>query len=488
MLVRALGIATLLAFAVWMPFGYGYVEDDAFIHLEFARSVSEGRGFAFNGLTTYGDTSPLWVLLLAAVHSFGFGWVFTAKACCAAGLGVALAAVWKVGTELGSYVDHRAAHFQWLAAAALVLIASSPYFILWSFSGMESVTALGTSLWTLWCACSREPFSRARLLCGIALSAIGPVLRPELMLLSVATAPFFLAQAWKLAGAKGVPSKIVVAALVGFALLLPTALWVGYAAHTFGSITPNTNAAKRLLGGTGQAAARLISVYGVGFASTLLVAPVLGVRLRRLAVPPLVWALSLWPLTCAAFYVLDHTAVQTRYCLLSMPCLGLAVLWALWETGGPKAVRGFSLISLAVACAMFVMMVRPHVLNKARLVETVRQAAVFIRNELPPDAPLAIYSIGEVAFESRHPVIDLGGITRLGVLPFLGDVQASVNWARGQGARFYAGGDAPFQGSVRIYSFQEPFVGWSFRPGAYDEATTTGIYTLEQGESAWPAR
>ena len=29
-------------------FSRGYWEDDAWIHLEFARSVSQGRGFAFN--------------------------------------------------------------------------------------------------------------------------------------------------------------------------------------------------------------------------------------------------------------------------------------------------------------------------------------------------------------------------------------------------------------------------------------------------------
>lgn len=53
----------------WFIYGYSYWEDDAFIHLEFARSVAEGRGFAFDGLVTYGDTSPLWVLLLAGAHA-----------------------------------------------------------------------------------------------------------------------------------------------------------------------------------------------------------------------------------------------------------------------------------------------------------------------------------------------------------------------------------------------------------------------------------
>ena len=53
---------------VWLIHGWHYWEDDAFIHLEFARSVSRGQGFSFNGHVVNGDTSPLWVYLLVAFH------------------------------------------------------------------------------------------------------------------------------------------------------------------------------------------------------------------------------------------------------------------------------------------------------------------------------------------------------------------------------------------------------------------------------------
>jgi len=58
--------AALVAAAIsWFVFCYGYIEDDAFIHLEFARSLAGGQGFAFNGHVVYGDTAPLWVFILA---------------------------------------------------------------------------------------------------------------------------------------------------------------------------------------------------------------------------------------------------------------------------------------------------------------------------------------------------------------------------------------------------------------------------------------
>ena len=49
---------------LWFMHARGYWEDDAWIHLEFARSLSRGHGFEFNGQVVYGDTSPLWVWLL----------------------------------------------------------------------------------------------------------------------------------------------------------------------------------------------------------------------------------------------------------------------------------------------------------------------------------------------------------------------------------------------------------------------------------------
>ena len=50
---------TLLWCLYWFVHSWHYWEDDAFIHLEFARSLAAGRGFAFNGRVVAGDTAPL---------------------------------------------------------------------------------------------------------------------------------------------------------------------------------------------------------------------------------------------------------------------------------------------------------------------------------------------------------------------------------------------------------------------------------------------
>jgi len=69
------GIA-LLAFFVWRDLALtggrlGVPLDDAWIHFQFARNISAGRGFSFNpGVPTPGSTAPLWTLFLAAIGLF----------------------------------------------------------------------------------------------------------------------------------------------------------------------------------------------------------------------------------------------------------------------------------------------------------------------------------------------------------------------------------------------------------------------------------
>jgi hypothetical protein len=458
------------AFA-WLVFSYGYVEDDAFIHLEFARSLADGRGFSFNGQLVGGDTAPLWVVLLAAIHSIGIGWIAAAKVACGAGVVVSLTGVWRVAADISGIQPRKA----YLAPAAVLLTAVNPYFVHWSFSGMEAVTALGVSLWAIWAVFSPSPLSFRRLALGAALLSMAPLLRPELLLLSSVAGSVLLYRAWRLAAPSG--KGIFAIVLLAGIMALPTILWSAYAFESFGSIMPNTNAAKR--GGTFVAvAAKLASVYIVGFAGTLAVAPFVAKRLLRPAVPIAIWALLLWPAICAVFYLADHTAVQTRYCLLSMPSLTIAVLWLLEESARPFWAWGIATVMAIIGLGTVAAIVFPHVSNKVELVNTVSSAVAFIREKLPADAPIAVYGIGQVAFESRHPIIDIGGITRPGVLPYLGDAAATLRWAKSQGAKYYIGGELPEAGAVRLFSYRMPFLGWTFRHSSYGTAGETGIYRL----------
>src|SRR5439155_919435 len=58
----------------------GFPLDDSWIHLQFARNLAEGAGFAYNpGVPVAGSTAPLWTLLLGAAVRVGGARLLVAK-------------------------------------------------------------------------------------------------------------------------------------------------------------------------------------------------------------------------------------------------------------------------------------------------------------------------------------------------------------------------------------------------------------------------
>jgi hypothetical protein len=143
------------------------------------------------------------------------------------------------------------------------------------------------------------------------------------------------------------------------------------------------------------------------------------------------------------------------------------------------AYRGSFAVALIAAVAVSASTTWPLVRNKGIQTQQLMKLCSFVRNDLPPDAPLAIYSIGEVAFESQHPLIDIGGITRPGVLPYMnGEPDGVPRWARMQGARYYDSGYPPEPGAVLVYSISIPNIGWSFSPKYYSGTEIVRIWRL----------
>ncbi len=70
--------------------------DDSWIHMQFARNLAEGRGFAYNpGVPVSGSTAPLWTLALGGAFTVFGPHPVLAKAL---GLGLALATAWLTGS------------------------------------------------------------------------------------------------------------------------------------------------------------------------------------------------------------------------------------------------------------------------------------------------------------------------------------------------------------------------------------------------------
>jgi hypothetical protein len=465
-----LGVLTV----VWLVFSYGYVEDDAFIHLEFARSVAEGHGFAFNGLVTNGDTAPLWVLILVAFHTIGLDWIECAKLACGLGLVSTVLAILRLAHDLAG----DGVRAQRLGVGAVAVTILNPYFVHWSFSGMESVTALGVSLWAIRATFVSAPSWRNSLV-GAALLGIGPLLRPELLLLAGIGGPVVLWRYKELTQQESVSYRLSRLGLLAGIMALPLVIWCVYAQITFGSPIPNTNMAKRG-GSLAEIAPRLASVYAAGFPIVLGLFPLVAAArlLRGKYVPPVVWILAIWPLICVAFYLADHTLVQTRYCLLSMPCLGIATLWLIEDEERPVLMNAAAVAMVLVSLVTVWLTVVPHVANKKEGVRLFAELGTYIHDHVPQDAPVAVYAIGELAFKSRHPLVDTGGITRPGVIPYLSDPKATLLWAKRNGAQYFIGGEAPEAGAVQVFSTSMPFFGWTFSRARYRTTEPFAVYKL----------
>jgi hypothetical protein len=498
-----LAIATLWCI-YWFVHAWHYWEDDAYIHLEFARSLAAGQGFAFNGHVVAGDTSPFWVFLLAGMHALIPNWLVAGKVLTILGAAFGLSGIYAFARRLTS---------SWAAfpnatifpSAIVLLVVVNPYSCYWIFSGMEPIAAAGLACFAVLAATQDVPTS-STFYTGCILAGIAPLLRPEMIFLTALVALPLIGQFRRLAR----PTAIrFVAGLILIAG--PVALWSIYSLHAFGHVLPNTNAAKRA-NPEDSVVRHLLSIYSLGLplivgglvagiiyvlsrpsatlrslrnALTLTFAPSASARQPSRSLPLAGWIFILWPAFSAIFYVANHTYVQTRYILVTAPGLTVVILVVAFAASR-RAGRVIYLTTLLAAAVVSLAIVRPFITNKGIDCDQTTDMALFIRNQLPPDAPVAMYAIGQIAFISQHPIIDTGGITRPDALRYLTASPVSqAHWAQTQGAKYYIG-MKPQPDAVAAFTIHLKFIGWTLNTSRYNEAYPVAIWKLAPTPSTPP--
>lgn len=462
-------VALLLSFsalwaALWFFHALHYWEDDAYIHLEFARSLTRGLGFSFNGQIVYGDTSPLWVYLLIGMHALIADWFKAGKVLAACGV---------VFAGAGAYfLSYRLTANRVFAATMVAVFVLNPFFAYWSFSGMETITAAGAALWGAYFISDRET-TASSFLGGCLIVGVGPILRPEMAFFSAILAVIVLVRFSRM----GAAFRRKLALFVPGLLLAagPTLVWSLYALRTFGLLVPNTNAAKRALPHD-SVTTRLVNLYAISFPLLLLGAVALAVyliyrRVRKagtasapvLRIPVAGWVFLIWTCITSVFYVLNHTYVQTRYVFVSASgfvVIALAIIYLNF----PRLWRPAALLTAVPALLVSLVATWPLVQAKAELDEDTVTISQWIKENLPANDPIAMYAIGEIVFRSGHGVIDTGGITRPGVIPYMGNGPATVEWARHEGAVYYVAPAPPVPGAVQVYGMVLPDTTWNLNP------------------------
>ena len=497
----------LLAFVaawcvLWFVHALGYWEDDAWIHLEFARSVAAGQGFSFNGHIVYGDTSPLWVWLLVAFHALLPSWMGAGKTLAAFACIFALSGAWRFARELTRELPGEVSRL--FAAASLAVLVANPYFAYWAFSGMEALAAAGLVCWGLVVVLPAR-IGPLRFLLGALIAGVAPLLRPEMSFFTVGLGLVLLLRWWTMRSARSFSAAAAVGLLLlGLALAAgPFLGWAVYAVHTFGTVLPNTNAAKRAAPGA-SVTKHLFGIYALGFPlAPLGLALLAGWTVRALAagkqrataapgaaatpgsvaaLGPLLgwggWLVLIWTAVNCVFYVLNHTYVQTRYIFVTAPVL-TTVLLALALLRWPKIYRPAVAFGMLFGVVLSLLTTWPLIANKVGVDRGYVALAAFFRT-LPPDAPVANYSIGEVAFLSQHPLVDTGGITRPGIIPFLWDPtdDRQFAWERSQGAEYIVIDHQPLPGARLLWRHEIPVTGWFLNPHRYRGTDRLEVWTL----------
>jgi hypothetical protein len=208
--------------------GYGDMLDDAFIHLRYADNLLSGGTFEYNrGEPSYGTSSPLFVLLLAAFRWMPVDYQLP-KLLSTAGWTVLLAWIFLLSRK----------HEGWLRVAliALAFCVASPFGHRWLASGMEtSLVALWSFATALLCAqLLRVREGAPGTLPLAALAVCSALLRIELPVLATILALMVAIQAYR-AGTSLRPAAAAVAGLAAGLVLI----WL-----MFGRIVPDAAVAK----------------------------------------------------------------------------------------------------------------------------------------------------------------------------------------------------------------------------------------------------
>jgi arabinofuranosyltransferase len=401
--------------------------DDAWIHMQFARNLAEGRGFSFNpGVPVSGSTAPLWTLALGGVFAVLGSHPVLAKVL---GIAATLGTAWLAGRLALIWAGRRE-----VALLASVLVALAGPMVWGALSGME--VALAALLVTA----ALVLHARGRAWAAGATLGLAALARPEAALLL----PLFWL-AGPLTGRRALAWGLPVA---GF--LAP---WVAFNLATTGSPLPAPAAAKIEGGLLGYLA-------GVRepLRTTLLERPWqfetewarwlwrVDVLLPILLLPGLWWlgrhagraalvpasVLVLHPLAMAMLAPYRAPSFQEgRYSIHLLPLalvvavVPLTTLFSsnLFPTGGRWAKGGRLGWFAAGALLVGAVAALPSAASRyGWAVQNIEAMQVhlghWVARHTPPTARIGLNDVGAIAYISRREVVDVMGLITPAIIPF----------------------------------------------------------------------
>ena len=422
----------LLALLHVAPFR-GYLTDDTFIHLQFAKHLLQGAGFSFNaGQPTYGATSPLWVLLLAATGLVVPGSAETPHDAAAMPALAWVAKAWGLACLLGAIwllarIGRRLGWSRGLALAPPFFLAANAWDARWTGSGMETplaillvVASLDQLARTLLEGKSAWP---AGILIGLAFLA-----RPECALLGVIAFAV-------LVGTPSARTKLV--GLIGGAVV-GTGWWLAMAWVWFHRLLPNTSAAKAGSFGDLELATTalrtslriLLATDAIPIALAIVGLALAGPEALRRQPPErrAFWiAVGAWPLALLFGLAMGGVQVVSRYLVPGIPSIALlgaaSMAWGAARLRAPlRGAAWVALLVLYIAQNAFLTFRYdvPHARrHTAGLKTSLAAYGLWARHATPEGTLFALPDIGAFGYYADRPVLDLFGLVTPGMAPVM---------------------------------------------------------------------
>ncbi len=428
---------TMMAITGGVP---GVPLDDAWIHFQFARNLSQGYGFSFvPGVPTAGSTAPLWTLLLAAVGLVTDQLLLPGLFLSGALLLVTVWLTHRLTLELTG---------QWGASLLAALGVAVTARLLWAgLSAMEVTLFTALSLGAVWAY-------QRRGLDGLTavLFALASQTRPEghfLFVLAVADAAWTRmphAVSRQSSAAANWRSLVGAIAIYGF-IQLPYALF-GFSQT--GKLLPNTFYAKS---GTSAGAADLYSLRTLreialyhwqdNFLSLLLL-PVGLLSLWRRSRLTVGWLVGLALVTPIIVPLLWH---HGRYTMPLIPFQMIAASAGLgWLASRLHRVPRLLWVGVGILFLLAGLWRVPYWAGmlgyNAREIQEIDVAmGQWLAANVPAEEVVAIDDIGAITFFSPRPIVDLHGLVSPEMWPILRDPEppsALIHFLAAQEVRLLA--------------------------------------------------
>ncbi len=408
----------------------GAMTDDTYIHMQYARNLSEAGELSFNrGDPTYGATSPLWVVLLSIVYRAGGDMAMWSRIL---SLFFGVASVYLVyrlalGIGLGRYPS----------AIAAAIFSSEAWVIRWSSVGMESSFAVFIVI-AVALASLEATRGIVRPLVFGAVLFLAYLVRPEALLLFPLSVVSFSVFGGRAGSSKRFRWLLVYAPLM--------VVWLFFIKGHTGTWFPLTAGAKQgdvglvsaILSRAVVPARILAATVGVPVAALVLYL-VFGIFHDRKLVlvggernRPAIFLLLAWTFSLPAAYILLDFQVISRYLI---PVSPFAIILGTMAVSDfciryLKRIRKAILASVAAVVILQnilflnIVVVGPTKAFSDGLQDVLVGIGLYLYENSDPDDIVAAPDIGAVGYYSRRRVLDLGGL----VTPEINRLRSTVDY------------------------------------------------------------